>query len=409
MQNRQLRIALYSHDTLGLGHTRRNLLVAQALGRLEPRPAILLLFGVREAAGCPFPPGAEALTLPAFRKDAQGGYRARTLDLPVERLAALRASMLRAALEEFDPDLLIVDKVPRGALGELEPALRMLRRRGRARLVLGLRDILDRPEAVAAEWRREGTLDTLRRYYDAIWVYGDSRIADPVREYGLPFDLAARVRFTGYLDPRGRLGGPETLTHGHLLPEGPFALCVVGGGEDGAALVEAFADAAPPAGWARVIVTGPFLPDAAVYRLARRAEQDLGLQVLRFVEEPGRLLERAARVVAMGGYNTVAEILAYGKHALVVPRVRPRAEQLIRASRLARLGFLDLLHPDHLSAAAVSRWLATPLPVQPEVRARLDFNGLERLPGLAREVLDAAPRRLTATSAPERSDRRVAV
>ncbi len=408
MRNRRLRIALYSHDTMGLGHTRRNLLVAQALGQLEPRPAILLLFGVREAAGCPFPPGAEALTLPAFRKDAEGGYRARTLDLPVEQLTALRASMLRAALAGFDPDLLVVDKAPRGALGELEPALRMLRRRGRARVVLGLRDILDRPEAVAAEWRREDTLDALRRYYDAIWVYGDSRLADPVREYGLPLDLAARVRFTGYLDPRLRLGG-QALSHPPPIPGGPFALCVVGGGEDGAALAEAFAGAVAPAGWDRVIVTGPFFPEAAAGRLAEYADRHPGLRVLRFVEEPGLLLERAARVVAMGGYNTVTEILAYGKRALVVPRVRPRAEQLIRASRLARLGFLDLLHPDQLEAAAVSRWLRAPLPAVPEVRTRLDFNGLSRIAGLAREVLDLQRRPLAPIPAPARRDRRVAV
>ena len=42
-------------------------------------------------------------------------------------------------------------------------------------------------------------------------------------------------------------------------------------------------------------------------------------------------MARAAGVVAMGGYNTFCEILSFDKPALVVPRVRPRLEQAIRA------------------------------------------------------------------------------
>ena len=46
-------------------------------------------------------------------------------------------------------------------------------------------------------------------------------------------------------------------------------------------------------------------------------------------------MERAAGVVAMGGYNTFCEILSFDKKALIVPRTRPRLEQFIRAARAA--------------------------------------------------------------------------
>ena len=45
------------------------------------------------------------------------------------------------------------------------------------------------------------------------------------------------------------------------------------------------------------------------------------------------LMNRAHCVVAMGGYNTFCEILSFDKPALIVPRVKPRLEQAIRAER----------------------------------------------------------------------------
>ncbi|MDQ3698252.1 MAG: glycosyltransferase, partial [Gemmatimonadota bacterium] len=79
MQSTKRRIAMYSHDTQGMGHMRRNLLIAQALGRASPDASILLLFGAREAAALELPPGTECLTLPSLYKDVDGEYRARAL------------------------------------------------------------------------------------------------------------------------------------------------------------------------------------------------------------------------------------------------------------------------------------------------------------------------------------------
>jgi predicted glycosyltransferase len=61
------------------------------------------------------------------------------------------------------------------------------------------------------------------------------------------------------------------------------------------------------------------------------------------------LIERAGAVVAMGGYNTTTELLAARKPALIVPRVEPRTEQLIRAERLASLGLVEMIHPRDLT------------------------------------------------------------
>ncbi len=389
MAQRRWKIALYSHDTMGLGHMRRNLLVAESLcGGLEDA-SILMLFGAREAAAFPLPKGVEAMTLPALHKDGAGRYRARNLDLPIHRLLAIRAQTLGAALQAFEPDLLIVDKVARGAMRELEPALARLQRRGRTRLVLGLRDLLDESAVVRAEFQRDQTVEAIDRYYDAVWVYGDPRICDPVSEYGLPESVRAKLQFTGYLDPR-RATPLRSTTPPPPRPEGRYALCMVGGGQDGAELAEAFARSPLPEDMQGVLVTGPMMPEERALAL-EQASPHGRLRVLRFLADPSSLISGADRVVTMGGYNSVTDVLAFRKRALVAPRVSPRTEQLLRARRMARLGLLEVMTPDQLSTSRLGEWLARDLADPPPVRRVLDFDGAGRLPLMARKLLRSVP------------------
>lgn len=389
------RIALYSHDTQGLGHVRRNLLVARALRQGGAASAILLLSGVREAAAFAMPEGVDCMTLPSLGKGVDGRYFPRSLSVPMTDLIKIRREAIDAVLQSFEPDVLIVDKVPLGAFDELLPSLRLLRRQGQTRVVLGLREILDDPAVVRQEWTTGGYESAISAYYDRIWIYGDQMAYDSVREYGFSPDIAAMVRFSGYLNPQHVERGPResdaedrTLQSLHL-PPGPLALCLVGGGQDGLPLAEAFLRAALPAHANGVLVTGPLMPDNARAKLRSLAAHRTEVRILEFVTDPCPLLRRADRVIAMGGYNTICEILALQKHALIVPRIRPRTEQLIRAACLADLGVLDMLHPQDLSPAALSEWLAgdnaSSAPGQGV--GALDFEGVLRLPSMLEELL----------------------
>src|SRR3989442_993082 len=395
MKSPRCRVALYSHDTMGLGHMRRNLLLAQALQHSRLRAVVLMIAGAREASLITRAAGVDCVALPSLRKDGSGQYHPRHLAVPLEELLALRASTAGAALEAFDPDVLIVDNVPRGALGELDFVLESLSLHGRTHIVLGLRDVLDEPAVARAEWARAANQDAIRRYYDAVWVYGDPTVYDPAREYGFAPEVAAKVCYTGYLDQRARLrfatADDKDPVAALGLPPGRLALCLVGGGQDGAGLAQAFMDAELPPDTNGVLVTGPSMAAGVRRRLSRYAWSHPRRRVLGFLREPTRLLQRADQVVAMGGYNTVCEILSFEKPALIVPRVKPRREQLIRAERLCALGLVDVLHPDDLTPDAPSAGLARKPGAVRRARDHISLNGLGRLPWLVEQLLKGRP------------------
>lgn len=390
MRLRKRRIALYSHDTQGLGHVRRNLAIATALIKAEPNTTILMISGVRQANAFTFPPGVDCLTLPAFGKDESGQYYSRSLAVSLDSLIKLRSGTIRAALETFEPDVLIVDKVPLGAFGELVPSLEALSR-GRTRCVLGLREVLDDPETTRREWQLMESDAAIRAYYDALWVYGDPRVYDPVREYGFTSDVAAKVRYTGYLDRRAisnrEVTNISSLLSHLKLPPGRLALCMVGGGQDGYHLAHTFLQADLPPDTNGLVVTGPFMPSEARQSLRHSAVSHPRQRVIEFSCRPERFLSLSDSIIAMGGYNTICEVLSFEKRALIVPRVTPRREQLIRVERLHNLGLLDLLHPADLGPTAMADWLARDEGSVVGIRDRIDLGGLTRLPNLLNEVL----------------------
>jgi predicted glycosyltransferase len=228
-----------------------------------------------------------------------------------------------------------------------------LRRRGGTRLVLGLRDIMDDPTSLAEEWRRKRVIPALKRFYDQIWVYGLPQVYDPIVAYGLPSDVANKTVFTGYLP---RETNPDVTLPADvqaIIQQGPFLLVTPGGGGDGAQLVDATLAAYErfnvrlpgPA----LVVYGPFLPARDRAGFERRAARLARVTTLEFHEHLENLVEKAAGVVCLGGYNTFCEILSLKKRSLIVPRVTPRAEQLLRAQAATGLGLAQTLDPSRLT------------------------------------------------------------
>ena len=400
-----MRFLFYSHDSLGLGHTRRHLGVATALAQQAPEAVILLATGAEEIARHGLPPQLEILKLPSLRKDANQKYSSRRLGVSAAEIRSLRSAFLLTAVKTFQPTVVLVDKHPFGASGEFKAGLKALRRLG-GRAVLGLRDILDEPRQVLREWHPFKMQQRIAEHYDEVLVYGDRAVFDPVTAYAFPPSLVERTRFCGYVLSRESERTLENFERPFPPREQrarPVVLATTGGGEDGFRMLETFIRAATRAPWQGVAVAGPMTPDRELASLEKLAAEN-GVTFRNFVPHLSALFGSLDALVCMGGYNTLVEATALGVPTVCVPRVTPRTEQLIRAEAFARLGLLRVCRPDELDPQTLGDHIAVALKSSPQAlttRAHraLNYDGArqaaKRLLLLATESV-AAGRRKTA-------------
>jgi predicted glycosyltransferase len=348
----ELRFIFYSHDGLGLGHIRRNLALAAALVEAAPDASVLVITGSEEVTRLGVAPNVDVVRLPGLRKLANENYAPRRLLDGDPDILALRSAQHAAAVEAFRPRVMVVDKHPLGACGELRRALGILKAAG-GRAALGLRDVLDDPGTVRTEWSANGTRDAIDACYERLLVYGMPNVLDHVDAYGLSPAALRRVRHTGYVvHPQPELGSgieepPEFLLRRRTRP---LVLGTAGGGQDGYELLKTFIACAAHAPWDAAVVVGPEAPEEDRRSLRRMA----AASDVRYVTCTAHLTRAVGQVdalVCMGGYNSLVEAVSSGTPTVCVPRVKPRSEQLIRARAFARLGLIRLLEPRHLDAA----------------------------------------------------------
>ena len=123
--------------------------------------------------------------------------------------------------------------------------------------------------------------------------------------------------------------------------------------------------------------------------LRARAARLREVHVLDFDNRLEELMARATAVVAMGGYNTFCELMSFDKRALIVPRSRPRKEQLIRARRAEQFGLLAMLEAQEAAdprrmAAAIRDLPHRPRPS--EAPYSIDLHGLDRIGAAVGEI-----------------------
>jgi predicted glycosyltransferase len=375
------KILLYSHDTFGLGNIRRTLLLAQELIEQHPGAAILLITGSQMIHSFRIPDGVDYIKLPCLDRIDAERYEPRFLSAFSEEVKRTRSAILEKSVLGFEPDLMIVDKRPAGVDGELLETLRALRRKQLpVKLVLGMRDILDEPERTRRNLRSNHSFEIIEQFFDEVWIYGSQSIFDTVREYGFPERVASITHFCGYLKrpttPPSRKGGP------------PHVLITTGGGGDGSQMIEAYLEGL--SGLPRnialksTVVFGPQMSPDSRASLLERFGYLADVTFSDFEPDLTALYAEADIVVSMAGYNTVCELLSFGRHAILVPRAEPVKEQLIRARLLAAQGIFDIIEPQELSAenminkvlAALKPVAVAPIPFEldglPTIRARMN-------------------------------------
>ena len=382
------RIMLCCNEAVGLGHLRRTLTLAEHLRQHTRLRAQLIITGSPVAQNFPLPQGADYIKLPSAKKRASGEYAPRSIPMSFRAISEMRRDILLSAARHFRPDVLLVDHLPTGIDGEMLPTLHFLKDNlPETRLVLGLRDVIGDPAHVRHSWARMRVPQLLEDLYDLVLVYGQREVHDVVREYGLSPTAAAKVRYSGYLRRSIPAGAAAAVRAELNLQTDRLVVVTVGGGVDGHALLRAAATAVRLQGDAPrfdcVIVTGPLMPEAQRAELEWLVRDMPCVHLLPFADDMVALIAAADVVVGMGGYNTICEILSFERPAVIMPRVAPSTEQLIRVRALAQRRLVRMIHPDALDPAHLLAEIDDLLlhPTGPQVPLAMD--GLGRI---AREL-----------------------
>ncbi|MGL5831771.1 MAG: glycosyltransferase family protein [Waterburya sp.] len=384
------RIMIYSHDAYGLGNIRRMLAICQYLIKSIPNLSILLVSGSPMLQSFRLPQGLDYIKLPCLNRGSSGEMAVKYLNADIESTLKLRSELILAAAKNYQPDLVLVDKKPSGIKGELELAIDYLKSNlPNTKFVLLLRDILDAPEKTIQEWHKENYYQIVESIYDRLLVVGMSEIFDLVQEYQFSEAIASKVRFCGYIRKESGFKNRRTIRQElGIASNEKLVLVTPGGGEDGYYLIDNYltglveqCDRFVEKKIRSLIFCGAEMPPEQQQEIYQKAQSLPGVTVLEFTNDLMSYVNTADTVICMCGYNTITEVLQKGKKAIVVPRIKPGQEQLIRAQSLAKAGLIKMIHPNRLNSNLLMKTLFNSLEITNIFNSfnSLDFSGLPRV------------------------------
>ncbi|MDP3254615.1 MAG: glycosyltransferase [Bosea sp. (in: a-proteobacteria)] len=387
-ENQPARVLIAVTHLLGSGHLVRAAQLARALA--EGGFDVTLASGgmpLREMGGETFafvqlpPVKVEGLD---FRKLLDEAGTA----VDAGRLARRRA-MLAALATTLRPDVVVTEHFPFGRRQLAEEFLTLITAAKAANpsaLVLAsVRDVLvtPRPDRIAEAEQR------LCSCFDGVLVHGDRSFLPLEASWPVSPALAERLHYTGYLAP------PPVPAPVPGDGEGAGDVIVSGGGSAAALplfrlCLEAARLCEPSRRW-RILV-GKGVAEGDVAALRQSASPNVTIERAR-ADFPA-LLARAALSVSQAGYNTVLDLVAAGRPAIVVPFDEgAETEQAIRAAAMEKAGLarcLSVSGPEPASPADLATAVAAALAQEAPARPTIDLGGAERVAGLLTRLLAAS-------------------
>ncbi|MFN8123588.1 MAG: glycosyltransferase [Thermoleophilia bacterium] len=375
-------LLFHCQHSVGLGHLARSLAIA---GALAGTFRVVLLNGGRMPAGVRVPDGVEVVNLPPLGHDDDYALVSHDPAMDVDEALRVRGLMIRDALEEVDPRVVLVELWPFGRKRfgpELEALMDGAALRPSRPLVLcSLRDILVNQRRDQARHDERAAV-AVNRWFDGVLVHSDPAFATLDESFRPATPLAVPVHHTGFVAPAAPSPGPVE----------PRVLVSAGGGMVGGPLALAAAAAAGEVhartGLRTTVVAGPFLPADDLARL-RALEGSPHLEVVGRLDDLCGHIARSAVSLSQCGYNTAMDLLRAGRPAVVVPYSEGREdEQRRRAERLARLGVLRVLDPAALTPEAVAAAVASAAAATPRPHG-LDLDGAARTAAIVASLATA--------------------
>jgi predicted glycosyltransferase len=270
-----------------------------------------------------------------------------------------RTRALEREIHEIRPDVLIIEHFPFSKWdlrSELLAAITTARAvNPHVQVLSSVRDYPAGHEVSCSPERfRSAVVAILNENFSALLVHSDPRVVRLESQFDCAPEISIPIHYTGYVS--------EKLPHiatdvksASQNPERGYVLVSSGGLADGLRLATLCSAAwrrlderGATAGRRMVIFAGLFA-DESQYEALERTTQDGPFCLRRFTSEFLQWMPAADLSISQGGYNTTMNVLETRTRAILAPN-RRMSDQTLRARVLAKLGVLDLIDPETITA-----------------------------------------------------------
>ena len=385
--NEMKKILFYCQHLLGIGHLVRSLEIVKGL---VDEFQVCFINGGEIIEDLLLPEQLVVVNLPALKTDSEFKELATSDEgYGLDEIKLIRQHKLLTLLNQFQPDILIVELFPFGRRQlsfELIPLLEEIDKQNYStKVVCSLRDItITKLDRVRNEQK---ICDLMNKYFDLLLVHGDPCFIPLEETFSRIEDLNCPVRYTGYVVSRER-----TNVDLPIQQNKPSIVVSVGGGRFGHELLEASLHVAKllegeiPHQFN--IFTGYFIPEDKFLYLQELANKTSNVNFNKYTNNLIGYLKQADLSINMGGYNTTMNILTTGVRSLLLPFTgNGDREQTIRAQKLAELGVLKILQPQDLNPKKLAKIVLNHLQQIPQT-TNINLNGVAHTLLLIKQLIN---------------------
>jgi predicted glycosyltransferase len=245
-------------------------------------------------------------------------------------------------VRDFQPQALIVDFHPEGKNGELIPTVI---NSSNTHKVLGLRGVLGSPAETNREFFDSRLVAFIQDHFSAIHVYIDERVFRLEDYYSIPSSLSAMFKYTGYVTRPTLTTRAEARALLQLDADARIIVVSFGGGQGTEpiwqSILRSLSTIQKHFDYA-YLSAGPYLEPGAYERLHTQVSQHPNWTWTRLLHPLLAWIKASDFFIGSGGYNSLAEVIATGANALIIPRQLNEREQELHTSILADLNILRI-------------------------------------------------------------------
>lgn len=321
-----MKILLYNSSARGMGHFSRSVKISNILTKYFDQYQIMVLVGNAFNLTEKYSNRIEFIKLPQVFKNESNQYESSNMDLDI--LWNIRKNMISQIINNYSPDIFMVDSFPRGVNGELIESLKFIKNNSKIKTILMFRDIIDCPKLVKIKWTENRIYDIFEKYYDYIIIFGNKHNYDFEFNYDL-YNVSNKLHYLGYLAP-----GNCLIKNYNNERNSIDVLVTVGGGIDGKRVIETIIKYII---FFKIdylnftIVLGPNSRISTKDIMFNPLKENDNVTIIKYTNNMDLLYSNSKIVICMGGYNTITEVLHHNKKMIIIPRDNPTLEQKIRA------------------------------------------------------------------------------